>query len=216
MSKRHSEIIKPSSDLVFYAPLTNGDLTDHVSGTVATQDNNTTIEWDSDKGMYYLTSDPGNTNSQHLKEYYLSPLAWRSLTQVPMTGDFTMVITARCKYSSHKYSAFMITPDWHAIGKFVCATSLAPVRGSKQATDTTEHRLAVVSTDNGLSAPHRAYYCDGVYVTTITESYSTISTEIDHATVAICMANDERYFQMWARDARIYNRALTPAEIQNL
>lgn len=43
-------------DLIFYAPLTNGDLTDHVSGVSATfgSDPNGSVTWDSNVGAYHF------------------------------------------------------------------------------------------------------------------------------------------------------------------
>lgn len=58
MSKRHYNIEQggwnPLTDptLIFYAPMSNGDLTDHISGNSLTMVNQSKVTWDSNVGMY--------------------------------------------------------------------------------------------------------------------------------------------------------------------
>ena len=59
-----SQPIPFEEDLIFYAPLTQGDLTDHVSGTTGQLLTDTTMTWDANKGMYlFHTSNPGYGDS---------------------------------------------------------------------------------------------------------------------------------------------------------
>lgn len=44
-----------AEDLVFWAPLTEGDLTDHISGETGTTSPGASVQWDDSKGMYLMS-----------------------------------------------------------------------------------------------------------------------------------------------------------------
>ena len=80
-----------AEDCIFYAPLTQGDLTDHISSNTLTVLSPATCTWDSSKNMYYfnaynmggwntkfrwsgldlgIVSDPNNVSNLHYTVYW--------------------------------------------------------------------------------------------------------------------------------------------------
>ena len=60
--KNIEEVVPFRESLVFYAPLTQGDLSDHVSGVKPTTDSGCSYVWDDAKQMYLFETST-NTSS---------------------------------------------------------------------------------------------------------------------------------------------------------
>jgi len=192
-----------SENLVFYAPLTQDDLTDHISGNSPTMMSNCSKSWDSSKEMWRLTSNPGR------RGYYVSPLRYQNLNipQVSASSKMTLVIDVAGINAGNNYCAMLITPEWGTIGKSYYHFYLAETRFG--GIDTGTHRYVGVW-DSGKVT----WYKDGVRKGS--QSWGPTSVYTGAGCVAVCMANDTSKYEIYAKNARIYNRAFTASEVAQL
>lgn len=199
-----------AEDLLFYAPLANGDLKDYVSGVSPTLQNDTNISWDTSKNMYLLESNPGTTG------YYVSPLYYDVDLPISDFGNLTIVIDVINVQMGNQYCAHVLTPSWSDIGKnYVCAFMRQYGYGSP---DNALHRY-VASSNFTSSSGSISFYKDGVFSHSTNKAEwvgSTSKPLYDKNSVAICMANDTSTFKIYAKNCRIYNRSMTAAEVAQL
>lgn len=192
-----------AEDLLFYAPLTQGDLTDHISGVSPIQDANTTITWDSSKQMYLLNSKPGRSS------YYVSPLRYVGVSVINVhQSPLTLFAQVVCSKNGNNYCAMVITPDWRTAGKGKSIYYMGETRfGGK---DTSLRKYCGVWNGSG----NVKFYKNGSQTNSISWGSSTKWT--GSSCVAICMANDCSEYEIYAKDVRIYGRALSAAEVAQL
>lgn len=199
-----------AEDCIFYAPLTEGDLTDHISGASPITQSNTLFQWDSNMQMYYLESNPGTTG------YYVSPLYYDVNLPIRDFGNLTIVIDVINVEMGNQYCAHVLTPSWSDIGKnYVCAFMRQYGYGSP---DNVLHRY-VASSNFTSSSGSISFYKDGVLSHSVNKAEwvgSTSKPTYDKNSVAICMANDTSTFKVYAKNCRIYNRSMTAAEVAQL
>ena len=192
-----------SENLVFYAPLTQDDLTDHISGNSPTTMSNCSKSWDSSKEMWKLTSNPGRTG------YYVSPLRYQNLNtpQVSPSSKMTLVIDVAGINAGNNYCAMLITPEWGTIAKRYYHFYLAETRFG--GIDTGIHRYVGVWDSGSVT-----WYKDGVRKGS--QSWGSTSVYTGAGCVAVCMANDTSKYEIYAKNVRIYNRAFTASEVAQL
>lgn len=207
MSRRHYIIaggggIPFEENLIFYAPLTEGDLTDHVSRTIGTQMSSCEMYYDDVKEAYKLVSKPNRS------KYYVSPLCWTGLSTRLNTPPLTLSIDVAGVNQGNGYCAMLITPSWSIIQKNYNASYLGEVRFG--GLDISFNRYAAVFEQN----KDVVFYKNGV----VTSHYGwwTLPNYTGDGSVAICMANDCNLYSIYAKNARIYNRALTASEVAQL
>lgn len=211
MSRRHynklqQEPLPPfAENLVFWAPLTEGDLTDHINEIVPNIQGSAT--WDGVKGMYILDS---TLNSQ-----------WKAALQYTKEGGYninaldgwTLFGYFEIVYSSWDYNVIM-------------ASTSSYIRNNGWSTKKecfaymNEHNVGVLSGKHKLCMTAKVnlwiFYVDGVQVGT--SAGYTYEQQINPPTkIDICSSNTGRHkIQEYANDVRVYNRALTASEVAQL
>lgn len=198
-----------SEDLVFWTPLTNGDLTDHISRISPSTDSGCTVSFDTNKNMYLLTT-TGTSRS------YKAALRYTSLNLGMSDGDgVTLVIVAAEKsYSGNHYSAMLSTPSVQveSQGKNPARISIVYFHSSL---DTQLHRYALTCSPKiGTSNFTLKRYCDGVLKHT--SQWSAIIPFTQNV-VTMCQLNSSNTaYAIYVSNARIYNREMTPSEVAQL
>lgn len=201
-----------AENLVFYAPLTQGDLTDHISGVSPVQQSDTSISWDSSKGMYLLESNPGR------RDYYVSPLYYDIDVPITDIGNITMCIDVINVYMGNQYCPHICIPSWSDCGKsYTSAWTREILYNSTVGVLYRYVVLANFNYDNNQGYIY--FYKNGQYSHSRNCNEWTGSNKkplYNRNTVAITMANDTDSFKIYAKNARIYNRRMTASEIAQL
>lgn len=83
-----------AEDLIFWAPLTEGDLTDHISGVTGEIQNGTTVTWDSSKGMYLIDTTRVSSTT------WSGGLWFPNSINLTKDTPFTIYIEAETSYSN--------------------------------------------------------------------------------------------------------------------
>lgn len=196
-----------AENLVFYAPLTEGDLTDHISGTLATTDSNCTYQWDDLIGMYKLKARSSQNGTN-----YPSALKW-SIPSMNLTQGqaLTLVIDVKEIHVNGNYYAPMISvPSMSQQGgAYICTA-----RYVNNQLISTLHRYCVsCSAFNGSNFTLK-WYKDGVLKQSGTwlHNYS-----YNNNTVSVCQLHiNNSEYQIYAKNVRVYNRELTASEVAQL
>jgi len=127
MSKRHYNIEQggwnPLTDptLIFYAPMSNGDLTDHISGNSLNMVNPSRVTWENSVGMYKVIKE-----TQANEMYWNVNLRYDAMTnpygiQAVNTQDYTLY--CYCQRLSETYYSY---PPFFILGSYVSSTSWNP------------------------------------------------------------------------------------------
>lgn len=211
-----------AEDLVFYAPLTQGDLTDHISGNslVFTEGN---VVWDSEVGMYRF-----NLAEKSQESYFPCNIYAEGLTAKPYTvfADCYPVKVLDDDYGANNYPPFVVIggysdTEWSSWRPGVASSN------SESNTTRWSRRKRVVMI-NAASPYQCGYVIDSAgNVTTIFAETSTSSITnpaswpaIMKQRVAIrpCRDPNDNSFKRdaYIKDVRIYKRAFTPAELATL
>lgn len=212
MSKRghiinQTEPLPPfAENLVFWAPLTEGDLTDHISGVSPTTDSGCSVTWDAVKGMYRLYA--YNKKMSSLKYDCLHGV-------IPENHNISIVIDIEEVSISNIYNFIFGLPPYE-YGAAPYNYNMAYLRHDRYNNSTTNRlvgRLCVVYDDKILR-----FYKDGVFVKTYDWSQSTspIKTDIGNVRINQIPNNYGYNGTIYAKNARIYNRALTASEVAQL
>ena len=193
-----------AENLVFYAPLTEGDLTEHISGTVPTQSQDSYCEWDETIGMYKLRAYSSKNGTD-----FPSALKW-SIPSMNLTQGqaLTLVIDVKEIYVYGNYYAPMISvPSMSQQGgAYICNARYI----NKQLLSTLHRYCISCSAFNGSNFSLK-WYQDGVLKQSGTwaQNYS-----YNNNTVSVCQlhTNNSEY-QIYAKNVRVYNRELTASEV---
>ena len=221
-----------SENLVFWAPLTQGDLSDHISGEVGASSSNCSAVWDSTEGMYLLTAATTDTygrghNSDALR--YNSSTLRANLNGTQTTGmtvymllkEHTYVPGTNGQYGVSRYFSCSTMYDvWETSPRMNVLVDGTRLRQSSINT-TKLWRTAVVY--NPTSKLITIYDVDsGTQVL----SGSWTDTPAAPLSVGLCSKNghdtsttsgyNTKSFSAYVQDVRIYNRQLTASEIAHL
>lgn len=189
-----------NENLVFWAPLTEGDLSDHVSGKVPAVDSGCSMLWDASKGMYKFYSNG----------VWKAACAYSALNMgLGKGGKCTMVIDVEeVSFSGNRYQSMIGSPRWKAGQQtvYICHvrfdSTYSPIK--------TLHRYCVAYDGNSVIK----FYQDGVLKTTIN---SWALTDFSSNEVTICtIPNNCTNYTMYAKNARIYNKEMTAQEVAQL
>lgn len=201
------EDIPFAENLVFWAPLTEGDLTDHISNiTPITQGSAT---WDANKEMYLLDSTQNNR--------------WKAALQYTKSGGFdinctdghTMCATMELVSSTWNYNAFFSCSsvyvrnnNWSSTKQ--CFAYVNEVVSGVTA-DGTEHLVCFTA-----KVGEWKFYVDGSLVSTGT-GYTAAQQVNPPTQVDVCASNtNSNRIVEWVKDVRVYNRILTASEVAQL
>lgn len=194
-------------NLVFWAPLTEGDLTDHISGVSPTTDTGCGYEWDADKGMYKLTSS-GNSSSRY------GALKYSGLNMRLADGqDITFVLDfEEVSGNGNGYNVIFGVP-----ATTVQIPDIAYITHYRYTSQTNYNnvmgygRYACV-----YSGTTCKFYKDGILKNTVSSAkWSMIKFSANTASICQLNTNNTEY-TMYGKNARIYNRALSASEVAQL
>lgn len=199
-----------AENLVFYAPLTYGDLTDHISGTSPTTDTQCSCTWDSSKEMYLLSANGANNFRCALNYTNLSlQITEKSTQQFTVTGIFEWVSKNGNNFEAF-YSVSNQKQSSNTCLRWTCG-DVTKYDGGKHFTGI-KRLTAIVDNSSGQGTYIR--YEDNELVTNF-GSWSNIKNPPN--SVGICQLLINQYaFSCYAKDVRVYNRALSAAEVAQL
>lgn len=220
MKREHKDIVEVvpfRESLVFYAPLTEGDLTDHVSGQSLVYPSGRVV-FDSERGMYLFSKMP-KTN----EIYFPVNLYAAGIQQCRYT------IFVDCQAQTYGYYNY---PPYVVIGGYSDTTSWRPsvacIRDESNTTRGLRKKRAFVATKSATMAPeYSAYYIDDAGVHYVFgENNLSLGSVIDPQNWTPIMkqrvslnpkrdSNDTNY-KVYLKDIRIYNRALSENELAQL
>lgn len=200
-----------AENLVFYAPLTEGDLTDHISGNTLNYTQG--LSWDSAMSMYKF-----GKVAQTYEMYY-------DVNLVGIVGDYTLV----CEFKpeeTHRYNY----PSVLILGSYAQSDEWRPGIVSNSSDTSGERAMqrmriwtysiqtqtAKVYMINGQGECE--YLCDyGGPTNTICIPDNWNSSNKCRTRVSVCPKRDHNdTIAAWIKDIRIYNRFFTPEEIAQL
>ncbi len=202
MSRRHitpsgGEPLPPySENLVFWAPLTEGDLTDHVSGASMSV-NSGTVTWDTSGG--YKCVGPLRNNT------YIA--AWNELSLGFDITNLQFTTTYEIFYFSSPYTIPV------CLGGRTFAQNI-----DLQLTNYKWQRIAnVLEPYDGVNLHYSHQYVDGIDKNRISRGTSPITGNVN-TNVRVELNTTPNYGSRTyiIRDIRIYNRALTASEVAQL
>lgn len=205
----NGETLPPfAENLVFWAPLTQGDITDHISGIIPTIQGSAT--WDSSKGMYLLDS---TQNSQ-----------WKAALQYTKPGGFNI----NCNDGWSMYAEVAIlSSTWNYNALFACTSVYLRNNGwsaNKQCFSYSNPLVVDEPNQNGMlhklvftaKAGDVKYYKDSQLVSQAA-GYTAAQQTNPPTQVDVCASNtNSNRIRMYARDVRLYNRNLTASEVAQL
>lgn len=192
-----------ADNLVFYAPLSKGNLSDRISGVQPTTEDGCTVNWDEQLKAYRLEAT--YTDRQ-------SALLYGGLNLGKIQDGVTIHLTASIvEDNGNKYSAFCTIPDFKTVGTdtacYICSARYAEIT-SEPATYT----LTMGMIQDGQI--HGVFYKNAEFEKEVVWS-ACYSSEIH--TLSVCEINHNcTNLKMYAKDVRVYNRILTPNEIKQL
>ena len=189
-------------DLIFFAPLNKGNLTDSISGTTLIVQNNR-VYYDDDKHMYYVVKNtPDNYWPTHLLDY------------MSTSDKYTMVLD--CIYPTN---SSLNLPMMLVIGGWDSGQTIKPIIARRL-----EERQGAVKV-------RKCFVYDGIKTIVFLngnkifeESAPTLANPRNWNATNLCstrvtlggkrMSQDNINF--WCNNARIYKRVLTPTEMMNI
>mgnify|MGYP003408262231 FL=1 len=200
-----------AENLVFYAPLTEGDLTDHITGNTLNYTQG--LQWDSAMGMYKF-----DKVDKAYEMYY-------DVNLVDIVGDYTLV----CEYkpssiSRYNYPVVLILGSYAESDEWRpgIASNSSDTSGERAeqrlriSTYSIETKTALVYMINGQGDVE--FLCDyGNQTNTICIPDNWNSSNKCRTRLSVCPKRDHNdTMAVWIKDIRIYNRFFTPEEIAQL
>lgn len=227
-------------DLVFYAPMENPYCCcDYISSTVPTQDTNNgsttefgTAVWDENQSMYKCRCQQGNSNVTQ----FLASLTWRYLqlftNDDPITSrGYTLFMqTYQTACRSNRYINWLICDElrtaWpNADGRGngeTTSTTMLNIRGNSFKSGgglQTTSALTTLSKVALTFAPDKTIkrYLNGSPTPREPSGSAPNNMHTNPTTVAIMqLCRGGNYEENYIKDVRVYNRALSQTEVQQL
>lgn len=201
-------------NLVFWAPMTENDVTDHISGTSPTSDTGCSYTWDANKGMY-LCETTGSSSSLN------AAMIWTGLNlniapadsqQYTITGVFEWVLGGG-SYNG-KYFCYMACNNYHNQSPTTIRYSNGDVEDEGISPTTVGiHRLTIIA-DNSNGLKKMIRYED-TRLTTNKSNWGGFRTAPTSVAVGQFL-NGVTSGKIYAKDIRVYNRALSASEVAQL
>lgn len=197
-----------AENLVFWASLTEGDLTDHVSSLVPNGQG--TATWDAQKSMYLLDSTQNNQ--------------WKAALRYTKNGGFpinsidghSIYLRIQLISNTTDYEVFAACTSiyirnngWSSLKE--CFGYINQVVSGVQV-DGQTHSVCFTA-----KAGEWKCYTDGLLVYT-GQGYTAAQQENPPTQLDVCATNtgSNRRIKLYARDVRLYNRILTASEVAQL
>lgn len=218
--RRHCEkeipIVNPdipfAENLVFYAPLTEGDVSDHISGVSPTSDSGCSYTWNAEKGMYLCETSGGETslNAAMIWDGLSLNIAPASSQQYTITGVFEFV---SADGRNGKYLCYMACNNYHNQNPTCVRYTNGDVQEEGYSIQNGVHRLTVIADNSGGSMKLIRY--EDTRLTTNKANWNAFRTA--PTSVALCQfLNFITVGKIYAKDIRVYNRALSASEVAQL
>lgn len=217
-------------NLVFWAPLIQGDLSDHISGEVGVSSSGCSATWDNNEGMYLLTASTTDTygrghNSDGLR--YNSAALRANLNVTQTTGmtvymllkEHTYVPGSNGQYGVSRYFSCSDMYDvWETSPRMNVLVDGARLNQSSINTS----KLRKIAVVYNPTAKLLTVYEDGTVVlggswtdTPAAPLSVGLLSKNGHAT-STSSGYNTKSFSAYVQDVRIYNRQLTASEIAQL
>lgn len=188
-------------NLVFWAPLTQGDLTDHISGLMGSSLGGASVDWNVMNDAYVLTTNTGAALSYQLDTPSMLPDSYTVVVDVKVTqSSTTFYIMAAGTYGS--------TNSYPNLGthNFGIASDLS-----------NWHKVASVCDKTQLK---QYFYLDSNLNNTVNRNSSHLIWSSNWTGALRTNLSLGVYFvysgKAYLKDVRIYNRALTASEVAQL
>lgn len=226
-SNTGSEVLDPN--LIFYAPMTEGDLTDHVTGISMQLTGKGQIEWNNSLQIYKITT-PSTTYDTVLT--FRSNRYWKDLIQ----DDFT-VCAKVCRFTNNygtynKARVFACSPvgsptdAWTSYGMGIPANLFTAVGSSLQAATACGENYEIIYSFAALkhftnnTNYQQTAYRNGIQVQSDSLQASKFTAYADEVNsglnIGLTGHTNFRYCSFGIKDVRIYNKILTQEEINSL
>ncbi len=205
-----------AENLVFYAPLTEGDLTDHISGKSPSTDSGCCVTWNSTYNMYELYCSSGN---------YMAALRWVGLSLYDAGHNIStdgLTVTARMKFvsqSGNNYSAFYSCDSLKdTFGQY--KNNMAYLYNCNARYDTSGlgsdiNRLTTTLTRSGSG--NLKFYKNSTLAKSMDWAAGNISATRAPDTLSLCeMHTNNTNMTILISDVRVYNRVLSASEVAQL
>lgn len=199
-----------SENLVFYAPLTNGDLTDHISGTNPTLTGNGIMTWDTNEQAYMFKM---TTSSNSCIAYWNVDFTGRMNLNV--SQEYTIFSKVKVVNYVSGYPYILGLGNWNN------SSSYKPHINA----ETCGHPSTIMNCACIRYSNNSMYFMQANR--TETNSSSHMSNPANWNNINLCANRVCVYFRRWnedtannayayIKDCMVFNRALTPAEVAQL
>lgn len=213
--KLENEPLPPfAENLVFWAPLTEGDLTDHISGVSPTTDAGCSVTWDANKGMYKLRC-YSSSNYSYVAALHYVVGEIIDLNTLNRDGFTITLFMQEISYSGNHYSAYASANGLKEVfgsGSVANDNAYMYVCGARFSGTTVkqDNRITVVCNNQVIR-----YYYNGVL--SLESGWSFINDKSGIYSISVCQKHSNNTeMTIFAKDVRIYNRALTASEVAQL
>lgn len=220
---RREDIIKQNApsvpfeeDLVFYAPLTQGDLTDHISGSTGVAVNDTrsdNLTWNSSVGAYIV----------HARNYKENPIVWSTPNRKEMWNnpiEWTQMYDIRkidnCVYGLQ--SGYIDPSIPNNTFDYSNGYTFSHVNSYQSQLSTSTFKTVAISFD--YNAQKANVYINGVYVgqnNWVASNLNYTNSDGSFQRVSFASSAGGNFVTHgYARNLLLYNKSLTQAQIQTV
>ena len=207
-----------AENLVFYAPLTEGDLTDHISGKSPSTDSGCTVTWNSTYNMYQLYCSGGA---------YRAALRWVGLTLYDAGHNIStdgLTVTAKIKFisqSGNNYSALYSCDSLKdTFGQYTRNKAYlynCNYRYGSSGTGLGSNVNQLTTTLVRSGSPNIKWYKNSTLANSTNWDTANISTTRAPDTLSLCeMHTNNTNMTILISDVRVYDRALSDSEVAQL
>lgn len=212
--RRILDIAQLDPRLVFYAPLPQGDTTDHVSGNNVTINAAASLSWSSGDSAYLFNGSPGY-NLRSTMFYWPVSLGLFNSSTTAANACYTITSKVKIK-TANDLSLIRCYP---IVGYYADASTYIFVFASRgaffNAAIDNQWHTCTLRVSNGRSE----CFVDGVYAynyaTSISASNMSVTDANNYVSV-FCIAATAMQGSACIKDIRVYNVALTNTEIASL
>lgn len=200
--KNIEEVVPFSESLVFYAPLAQGDLSDHISGVIPTSDTDCGYLWNQSVNMYELYSN----------KTWGGALIYEGLNMgLQDNQDITLAIdVSEISFSGNRYASMIGCPRWNSTVTSDGTMYICHYRYNTSYTPMTDlNRYVMTFTSTGIAK----WYRNGSLVLT-SPNWHKRTRLFSFNQVTLCLNPNNCYkYRIYAKNARVYNRALSDSEV---
>lgn len=219
MSKRHhneSDYIEwlKSMGCIFYAPLSENDTTDKISGVNGSVQYSNSVTWDTDKNMYLFSKNNSYSPSQGIMVYSGLNLDFPNLNNV----EFTLLYDINVKVGGYHPSASPnISPKWIAPIVLGERKVIINMENSNPSLNS-NYKMGVIFPNHNSGKHISKWYVNGSQTSSFTYTSAMVGdyTIRDRVYINYCNSNAYTGCQFYLKDMMIFNKELTINEIRKI